>query len=333
MFDGLFDLVSTLLNFFYELIPDYAAAIALLTLAIMVVTTPLTLKSTRSMIEMQRLQPELRRLQQQYKDDRQKLQEAQMAFFQEHGINPLGGCLPMLLQMPVFIILFNVINGLTRIGRDDTFDPKYLDHGSALYDALDDKDEMLSFGVDLAKSASEVLGEDIVRALPYLLMVVVVGAMSLYQQKQIQGRSSTPVAGPQKMITRLFTVIFVLFAFVSPAALVVYFVVSTAWRVLQQAYITRSLYGGDDSPGAQAAQAMKELREDKETSGGGFAGIKDALSLPQRGDRGSTGGPNGSKRPKGRSDQADGAETGEPGPTSRTSSRPHSRSKKKRKRR
>jgi YidC/Oxa1 family membrane protein insertase len=333
MFDGLFDLVSSLLNFFYELIPDYAAAIALLTLAIMIVTTPLTLKSTRSMIEMQRLQPELRRLQQQYKDDRQKLQEAQMAFFQEHGINPLGGCLPMLLQMPIFIILFNVINGLTRIGEDGTFDPKYLDHSALLYRDLDPSDEMVSFGVDLAKSASQVLSEDLVQALPYLLMVAVVGAMSLYQQKQIQGRATTPVAGPQKMITRLFTVIFVVFAFVSPAALVVYFVVSTGWRVLQQAYITRSLYRGDDSPGAQAAQAMKELREDKDVPSGGFAGIKDALSLPQRGDRGSTGGSNGSKRPKAPDGQGDGAATDGPDPTSRTSSRPHSRSKKKKKRR
>ena len=69
------------------------------------------------MIQMQRLQPEMRKLQLKYKDDRQKLNEELMAFYKENNLNPLGGCLPLLLQTPVFIILFNVIRGLTRIGR------------------------------------------------------------------------------------------------------------------------------------------------------------------------------------------------------------------------
>ena len=79
----------------------------------MLITTPLTLKGTRSMIEMQRLQPQIRRLQVQYKDDRQKLNEELMAFYKEHEINPVGGCLPLLIQAPVFSILFYVVRGLT----------------------------------------------------------------------------------------------------------------------------------------------------------------------------------------------------------------------------
>ena len=66
------------------------------------------------MIQMQRLQPEMRRLQRKYKDDRQKLNEELMAFYKENNLNPLGGCLPLLLQTPVFIILYNVIRGLTH---------------------------------------------------------------------------------------------------------------------------------------------------------------------------------------------------------------------------
>ena len=114
MLDGLFEIVSGTLNFFYTLIPNYAIAIALLTCVVMIITTPLTLKGTRSMIEMQRLQPEIRRLQTQYKDDRQKLNEELMAFYKEHEINPVGGCLPLLIQAPVFSILFYVIRGLTH---------------------------------------------------------------------------------------------------------------------------------------------------------------------------------------------------------------------------
>ena len=106
MFDGFFELFAQTLSFFYDLVPNYAIAIALLTLLVMVITTPFTLKGTRSMIQMQRLQPEMKRLQLKYKDDRQKLNEELMAFYKENNLNPLGGCLPLLLQTPIFIILY-----------------------------------------------------------------------------------------------------------------------------------------------------------------------------------------------------------------------------------
>ena len=126
MFDGLFEIIAKALAFFYDLIPNYAVAIALLTLVVMLITTPFTLKGTRSMIQMQRLQPEMRRLQTQHKDDRQKLNEELMAFYKENNLNPLGGCLPLLLQTPIFIILYRVIRGLTNPGKDGTFDPRYV---------------------------------------------------------------------------------------------------------------------------------------------------------------------------------------------------------------
>src|SRR5687768_409722 len=133
MFDGLFEIIAKTLSVFYDLVPNYAIAIAMLTLVVMVVTTPFTLKGTRSMIQMQRLQPEMRRLQLKYKDDRQKLNEELMAFYKENQLNPLGGCLPLLLQAPIFFILYNVVRGLTHIPANaETFDPKYIDHSSNL---------------------------------------------------------------------------------------------------------------------------------------------------------------------------------------------------------
>ena len=116
MFDGLFEVIAKTLSVFYDLIPNYAVAIALLTIVVMVVTTPFTLKGTRSMIQMQRLQPEMKKLQIQYKDDRQKLNEELMAFYKENSLNPLGGCLPLLLQTPIFILLYQVIQGLFALG-------------------------------------------------------------------------------------------------------------------------------------------------------------------------------------------------------------------------
>lgn len=270
MFDGIFEIFAQTISFFYDLVENYAIAIALLTLLVMVITTPFTLKGTRSMIQMQRLQPEMKRLQLKHKDDRQKLNEELMAFYKENNLNPLGGCLPLILQTPIFIILYNVIQGLTRIGSDGTFDPKYLDHSSALYKSLDGATKMMSFGVDLAVSARAALGQGFVEGLPHVVMVAIVAVTSYYQQKQIQGRNpNAEMPAQQKMIMRLMPAMFVLFAFVAPSALVVYFIVSNLYRIGMQAYITRTLYHGEDSLGAQAQKATLEARKLKEAEGGG----------------------------------------------------------------
>jgi YidC/Oxa1 family membrane protein insertase len=280
MLDGLFEIVSGTLNFFYTLIPNYAIAIALLTCVVMIITTPLTLKGTRSMIEMQRLQPEIRRLQVQYKDDRQKLNEELMAFYKEHEINPVGGCLPLLVQAPVFSILFYVVQGLTREAKFvavqkmlqvdfpglDTivtqgFRPKYLSSDSELYQSLVGKTQMDAFGVDLSQSALQALSEGFFHALPYIFLVAIIAFLSWYQQKQIMGRNAgAEVTQQQQMMMRIGPLMYVFFAFVSPAAIGIYFLVSTLWRVGQQYYITRSLYSGEDSVGRQAQEAMAELR-------------------------------------------------------------------------
>src|SRR5437899_2892454 len=110
----LFEPFAKLLAFFYSVWPSYGGAIALFTLTIMIVLTPLTLKGTRSMMTLQALQPEMKKIQAQYKDDRQKLNEELLKFYKENNINPLGGCLPLLVQLPVFIILYNVLRGGQR---------------------------------------------------------------------------------------------------------------------------------------------------------------------------------------------------------------------------
>src|SRR6478752_10680195 len=115
---SLFEPFAKLLAFFYSVWPSFGGAIALFTLTIMIVLTPLTLKGTRSMMVLQALQPEMKKIQAQYKDDRQKLNEELLKFYKENNINPLGGCLPLLVQLPVFIILYQVLRGLTRRAND-----------------------------------------------------------------------------------------------------------------------------------------------------------------------------------------------------------------------
>ncbi|MFP5256984.1 MAG: YidC/Oxa1 family membrane protein insertase [Acidimicrobiia bacterium] len=331
MFDGLFEVIAKVLSTFYDLIPNYAVAIALLTLVVMVLTTPFTLKGTRSMIQMQRLQPEMRRLQLKYKDDRQKLNEELMAFYKENQLNPLGGCLPLLLQAPIFMLLFQLIQGLTRMGDDGTFDPRHLDEASKMYERLDGTDQMLSFGVDLAESASRALGDGFVHGLPHVAMVAIVAVSSYYQQKQIQGRNPDAEIPPQqKMLMRIMPLMFVFFAFVSPAALVVYFVVSNLYRIGMQHYITRTLYHGEDSLGAQAAKAAKEAKALAAEEGGPDLLPKlgrkravettatdtsaDVAAAPAKSARSTSSTPSG----------------GRPAPTSRTSGANRSKKKKKR---
>lgn len=360
MLDGLFQLISGTLNFFYTLVPNYAVAIALLTCVVMLITTPLTLKGTRSMIEMQRLQPQIRRLQVQYKDDRAKLNEELMAFYREHEINPVGGCLPLLIQMPVFSILFYVVRGLTNQAKflgvqhllksdfypaaqiTAGFKPKYLHPSDELYQSLIGKTEMNAIGkdhFDLSISAVQALSKGFLVALPYILLVAMIAFLSWYQQRQIMGRNPGGEVNPQQqMMMRLGPALYVFFAFVSPAAIGIYFLVSTLWRVGQQAFITRSLYAGEDSIGRQAQKAMQEAREAKKNGEG--AGKKPADRKPVDGkpvdrkpaDKGRTAARNGSgngatptakARPQDRQTAASGAS---PAP------KPHPRSRKKKKR-
>ena len=273
----MFDLFATVLAWFYSFTQNYALAIALLTLCVMVILTPLTLKGTKSMLQMQRLQPEVRRLQQQYKGDRQKLNEELMKFYQEHKINPVGGCLPLLLQAPVFIVLYRVLSKLTSVGDDGTFSPSYLDHGSDLYRDLDRSKEMLSFGIDLSQSAVKRLGESFTSAIPYLIMILLVAGTSYYQQRQITarntGQADTPMMRQQQMLMKIFPIFFAVISLTLPAGLVVYFLVSNSYRIAQQYYITHSLYKGEHSLGRQASaaaaearSAAKDAKDDKATS-------------------------------------------------------------------
>ena len=108
----MFEIPAGLLAWFYSLTNDYTFAIALIAVVVMAITTPLTLKSTKGMLEMQRLAPEMRKLQNEHRNDRQKLNEEMMKLYQEHKVNPAASCLPIVAQMPIFLIMFRILRGL-----------------------------------------------------------------------------------------------------------------------------------------------------------------------------------------------------------------------------
>ncbi len=292
----MFDAIATVLAWCYDVVHSYAGAIVLLTLGVMVLLTPLTLKGTRSMIKMQEMQPELKKLQEKYKDDREKLNEEMMAFYKDNGINPVAGCLPTLIQIPVFIVLYQVIRGLTtRVGglgsetgaamvgqefpAKPPFDPKYIHHDTALYQDLSGTNEMLSWGLDLSITPAQALSEGVVTALPYLALIAVVAVSSWYQQKQIQGRrkpGQAEVNPQQQAIMKVLPFMLPVISFSMPTALVIYFVFSNLYRVAQQYWITRTLYGdeGELHDVAEAHAAAAKAGKTGAKGGTGKGGAK-----------------------------------------------------------
>lgn len=103
------DLLLQVLNFFYHYVQNYGTAIILLTVAVRIIMLPLTVKQVKSMRALQKIQPKLKKLQEKYKGDKERLQKEMMKFYAEHKVNPLSGCLPLLLQMPIFIALFRML--------------------------------------------------------------------------------------------------------------------------------------------------------------------------------------------------------------------------------
>jgi len=308
----MFDLIATVLAWFYDLVPSLGLSIVLLTLVVMVVVTPLTLKGTRSMIKMQHLQPEMKKIQTRHKGDREKMNKELMAFYQANGINPMGGCLPMLVQAPVFIVLYNVLRGLTRrlsdigenagwiVGRlssdlplsdapsdPQVFFPDYVAADSQLFVDLSHQTEMVSWGVDLSRSAGEALSAGIIQALPYFLLILVVFGSSWIQQQQIRGRNKdSPVNPQQQMIMKVMPFFLPVISYSLDAALVLYFVISNLYRIGQQSYITRSLYGPHShAPAVVLPESVEESPEKPKNKGGGTAGAKSSGGVKKPNDK------------------------------------------------
>jgi YidC/Oxa1 family membrane protein insertase len=282
IFKPLYEAMAWLLAFFYRIQPNpnYAIAIALLTVFVMVVTAPLTIKSTKSMAAMQRLGPELKKIQQKYKGDRNRLNEEMMKLYKEHGVNPAGGCLPMLLQFPVFIVLYGVIRGLTNtvgpgkplpytltslgtvtskpsICRDAVCAlPRYISEKALLYHNLVvAHGQMEAFGLNLSEKAIGHHGS-VIDALPYFGLVALSIGLQFLQMRQLNSRnpqyaqSNPQAAAMQKYLPFIFGAIYLTIA----AGVNIYFIVSSLCRIGIQEGVFRS--GVLDKPRRPAEEVL-----------------------------------------------------------------------------
>jgi YidC/Oxa1 family membrane protein insertase len=233
IWNGIVAGLNFLLQFLNDITGNYGVAIILLTLLAKLVLLPLTIKQTRSMIAMQKVQPEIKKLQEKYKDDKERLSQEMMKFYKENKVNPLGGCLPLVLQLPIFFALFTVLreylltpptnilgNTFALIQKLPTFSDGATALGNALYNIPFNKQAGFLWIDNLADSTRI--------ADPTFILIILLAVTTWYSQKQVM---TDPRQKNMMIIMPLIT------AFISwslPAGVVLYWLTTNVLQILQQ---------------------------------------------------------------------------------------------------
>jgi len=261
LWNGLLNGIFWLLLQFYSVVHDWGFAIILLTILFRIITFPLVWKQTKSMIEMQKIQPKIKALQAKYKNNKEKQQEELMKFYKDNKVNPFGGCLPLLLQMPLLFALFQVL-------RDNL--PRHIATLEPVAQAAAKQWSLLGWTIlpDITKTPSEVYSivstaatktvdaavgavsavatstvvpgaggmlNGVLAALPYVIMVALF-ALSTWLPQYLLTKDPT-----QRKTAGYMSIMMVWFGFISPAGVLIYWVTSSAWQVVQQVLTQRSL--------------------------------------------------------------------------------------------
>ncbi len=210
-----------LLKAFYSIIPNYGVGIILLTILVRMITTPLTLKQLRSTRGMSKLKPEIDAINVKYRSEPQKKQAAIMELYAKHHINPMasctGGCLPMLIQMPIFFALFMVFGRAIEL-RGQPF---------------------VGWISDLSRS--DVIWNGI--TIPFIMpdglaiLPIVMVFTTYFQTKQSMSQMTDPAQ--QKMMVWMMPAMMFLFSAVMPSGLVLYWIISNLWGIGQYAIVNR----------------------------------------------------------------------------------------------
>ncbi|MBU1003740.1 MAG: membrane protein insertase YidC [Proteobacteria bacterium] len=210
---GFFDILSKpllqLLNFFYGLVGNWGVAIILLTICIKIVFWPLSNKSYKSMNKMKKIQPLMAKVREQHKDDRAKMNEEMMRLYKTYKVNPAGGCLPMMLQIPVFFGLYQALLGAIEL-RHASFIPHVPFTDIVWLADLSAKD-------------------------PFYVTPLIMGATMFLQQKMTPSPGDPTQAKVMLFMPVIFTFLFLNF----PSGLVVYWMVNNILSIAQQWMLTR----------------------------------------------------------------------------------------------
>ena len=240
-FSPLISLFESILVFIHEHLPgsSWGLAIVLLTVLIRAVLVPLTFRQLKSMQEMQRLAPEINALKEKYKDDKQRQQQEIMKFYQENKINPLASCLPLLLQLPVFISLFYMLRTDLKLDICGSALHKYfhVPPGQPI-----PAKELAATGCNQVApgSAKFLFIPDITAKATGVALIVLI---LLYVGSQVASTLvATATADPnQRRLLLLLPVVFVVILYRYPAGLLVYWITTNLWTIGQQFFIRRRM--------------------------------------------------------------------------------------------
>ena len=235
----LVDFAEGILVFFHDDVGvGWGVSIILLTVAVRLALLPLTIRQFRSMQGLQRLAPEMKVLQEKYKDDRQRQQQEMMKLYREHKVNPLGSCLPLLLQLPVFLALFYMLRQDLRYDICPNINPPVDTTPEACGKATDAAGFL--FIPDLTNKATGAV----------LVALIVLYVGSQLASSLLMSVSADPT---QRRIMILLPLIFVAFILSFPAGLIVYWITTNLWTIGQQWFVRRTV--GPLRPAAATAGA------------------------------------------------------------------------------
>jgi YidC/Oxa1 family membrane protein insertase len=285
IFQPILKFIAEIMAFFFAIIPSYPVAVSLLTIVVMAALTPLTVKSTKNMAAMQALGPEMKKLQQKYKgpENRTQLNEEMMKLYKEHNVNPASGCLPMLLQMPFFFMLYSVIRGITNtVPRGAKVpltvdpsgichsavcaDPRYIGASTKMYhDIVAAHGQLLSGGIDFA---SKLLSHHASpwAYIPYAVLVIGAVGLQYLQMSRLNARNpQANQANPQAAMLQKYMPLIFGFIYLNVAAILnVYFIVSSAIRIgTQEVLFRRGIVPGPNTP-PQASGKARTLSSAKD---------------------------------------------------------------------
>ena len=217
-------ILKQLLTFFYSIIHNYGVAIILLTIFIKIIFFPITHKSYESTSKMQALNPKIAEIKAKYKDNPNKMNQAMAALYKKEKVNPLGGCLPLLLQMPIFIALYGLLNKYFEL-RGAVFLPGWITDLSA-------PDSVLH----LANFSLPFLGWSDLRMLPILMVGTQILSSKLMQTPEQSG------SGKQmKMMMYMMPIMFFFMLYNAPSGLLLYWTITNLLTALQQMFISRRM--------------------------------------------------------------------------------------------
>jgi YidC/Oxa1 family membrane protein insertase len=283
----------------YDVVPNYGVSIIILTLVIKLVLVPLGIRQIKSMQHMQAIQPKIKELQKKYKNNKAKQQEETMRLYKEAGVNPLGGCLPLLLQFPILIAMYAVIRTPVPNANFDPSKPatsenvEYLNNhlptDSELYRVVTQHDASgtsflyMNLQCSLSQSGTQVEvlnsakqpavvdGQPVTLdcgnqkfpdVIPYALLLLVMVGSTFYQQYQMQ-RASPPGAqsAQQQQIMRFFPLVFAFLGLTFPSGLVLYWTLSNLFQVGQQTFLMRAGHIGPEALERRMAEQREKMAD------------------------------------------------------------------------